>query len=1373
MTEGIGLKLDDDEEYLRRLIALPDGQILAYGGDDGTLVSIMPSSKKGGRPTVRIIREYDEGAIRALAVSSDGRRVAVGFDNGSTRIYKYGDYNGSADHHPFAPPSKGGSNNDDDEDDNGFLSQPDLDEDEDMEDVAYAGPQMEAAVRDLKFLPNGHWLAIATEATTGLSVVNVSSTETMKDRYLETQVEKEHDGCGVRGVDITSDELQMMASLALDGRLCVWKVSDVAIAKSTTDKVPVVREAQCCVPQRDIGACGSTPADQACLPHWVKPGVLALPGKTQLQLRKVTLLNDCLVLEESKQPVNTDPSKGHIERISALASQGDFVVSSGSDGRVILWELQEDEDDLPIATYVRTLGTYESMPTSLYWQESTLFMACANGSLQVVEEVKVKSAAKNADRKETTAVSKSKAAGKTTDVPSKEFPKATPKSKPVLQKMAEKSDEDARTMVDDAGEEDVLTKSPEKNQSKRSTIKSPKIMFTESEDENPDSDKENDKDEPKSSSIEQHPMKEDKAKEGTGMNDSTSDDEDSVRPETQLPSVRSVLTTLEDSNEDTPAPAKQTPKKKSSTPLPGLSGDTDSDIDELIESTPKDKSPSSPVKPSPQRKASSLPLGLVNDEDSDIEDLLENTLNYKSSLPTKRSPKKKTTSTPMDLSNDDSDIEDTIKNKSTRRTAGVDPLDDKDTEEKQLEPEEINQKSKKKTSRLLDEREESTRKRLVKQAKSSHHDDDDDDIFDDGESTKEKPSAAKVSFIDDEAEDSNSLEDDKDETTEVGPTEDSAGTGALAQESTVTEPSQGEKGHTEGNDNGDDNGEFPIQDGDEDSTAADIDTINEAFPDSSAGAGTYNGVKATLVEPQAPFAPSSTSLDLDRRFLCWNSVGSVTLLSDEIGNRSTVDINFTDKAFKRPISFTDNMGFILGSLGDDGAIFATDLANEHDLDNVDDVMDGLSLSAQTKAALRKSQKQRMRKGSAAGRNPLGSSIYFHRFNTFASLRDKDWYLTLPDGERVLGCACGEGWAAAVTSRKFLRLFSSGGCQGQVLWLPGNPVTVVGRGRFLAVFYHESMPLQDGTQKLGCMLYDAVASRTIAKGPVCCITAGSSLSWAGFSNDFSLMAMDSDGMLSMLQATSLPSDDGGGEPASWEWSPLLDTVGLRKSSEDSFWPITVFDGKLVCIPLKGGIKYPDATRRPITATIGMKMPLARSTLAKSSALEEISVRSNMALIQKKVINDVAGGDIMGDEYEEQYHALCAQVDKVSLKLFATMVEAGKLERALDVLSRLNLEKSYDIAMAIADNHSTLVDQIEIAKENKFPPEDDEDFNEEDDQEDYDEPNDRYENVNSSPQGSHSPPSNNISPDSHQTWKTAKRSLGGVLGPNGRNVRARAF
>lgn len=67
-----------------------------------------------------------------------------------------------------------------------------------------------------------------------------------------------------------------------------------------------------------------------------------------------------------------------------------------------------------------------------------------------------------------------------------------------------------------------------------------------------------------------------------------------------------------------------------------------------------------------------------------------------------------------------------------------------------------------------------------------------------------------------------------------------------------------------------------------------------------------------------------------------------------------------------------------------------------------------------------------------------------------------------------------------------------------------------------------------------------------------------------------------------------------------------------------------------------------------------------------------------------------------------HSMCSMLqDKVTLKIFAATVEAGKLERALDLVERLHLEKSYELAMAIADSHRKLVDFIDIAKLRQFP------------------------------------------------------------------------
>lgn len=200
--------------------------------------------------------------------------------------------------------------------------------------------------------------------------------------------------------------------------------------------------------------------------------------------------------------------------------------------------------------------------------------------------------------------------------------------------------------------------------------------------------------------------------------------------------------------------------------------------------------------------------------------------------------------------------------------------------------------------------------------------------------------------------------------------------------------------------------------------------IRDDHDDGSMGADDYGDdyggyeerrmTNAPLPEPQPPFAPSATPLDLRRRIMCWNQIGTISYQrDDEGGTRNTVDIDFTEAATRRPISFSDNMDFILGSLGEDGAIFASDLTGDDDDDDEDGkIVDGLNMSERTKKLLKRSLKRRMNKGD--GRQPTGSKVYFHRFETFGAPRDKDWLLTLPDGERVIGCACGEGWSAVVT-----------------------------------------------------------------------------------------------------------------------------------------------------------------------------------------------------------------------------------------------------------------------------------------------------------------------------------------------------------------------
>lgn len=172
--------------------------------------------------------------------------------------------------------------------------------------------------------------------------------------------------------------------------------------------------------------------------------------------------------------------------------------------------------------------------------------------------------------------------------------------------------------------------------------------------------------------------------------------------------------------------------------------------------------------------------------------------------------------------------------------------------------------------------------------------------------------------------------------------------------------------------------------------------------------------------------------------------------------------------------------------------------------------------------------------------------------------------------------------------------------------------MVGRDRFLAVFFHQGEPHRDGTQNIGYQLIDAISNRVLKTGSTGCISAGATLTWAGFSSEGSLIVMDSEGMVSMLVLSVDTVAVDSTASSEWVWIPVLDTLGLRKASDDSYWPVTVYEGKLICVPLKGKVKYPDATRRPVTSTLSFKLPVARSTLASVYVLHFVISNRTMFL-----------------------------------------------------------------------------------------------------------------------------------------------------------------
>ena len=370
-TISVDLKLDSDEDNPRCLLKLPTGQLLAYGGDDGTISLV---TFKGSKATATPVRRFDEEAVRALAVSPDGKRVAVGFDSGATQIYSYPDFEVSSSsslHHPFLPELPDPDTTEEADEDNLFSQSDGLGGSLTVPGEKYfAGPCFDSPVRDLLFLPlsagtgtNNYWLAAAWES--GMCVLNATASATVTQRYLEEFAKEAYDEGGIRGLAFGSRNTNhTLTSLGMDGRLCLWDLSSDA---DHPEKWKLLRrENSCCVTKRDVGEVfGADAWDRSCRPHFVQSsenGLLAVPGATYLQLRKMSQTSPTAIttVTDHDQPVVGDdkdsPHQGHIESIvtmtSSPISDDPYIITSGRDGRVVVWEIQSDK----VCGYGRKIG---------------------------------------------------------------------------------------------------------------------------------------------------------------------------------------------------------------------------------------------------------------------------------------------------------------------------------------------------------------------------------------------------------------------------------------------------------------------------------------------------------------------------------------------------------------------------------------------------------------------------------------------------------------------------------------------------------------------------------------------------------------------------------------------------------------------------------------------------------------------------------------------------------------------------------------------------------------------------------------------------------------------------------------------------------
>ena len=352
-------------------------------------------------------------------------------------------------------------------------------------------------------------------------------------------------------------------------------------------------------------------------------------------------------------------------------------------------------------------------------------------------------------------------------------------------------------------------------------------------------------------------------------------------------------------------------------------------------------------------------------------------------------------------------------------------------------------------------------------------------------------------------------------------------------------------------------------------------------------------------KPQPAFQSGSVAAvpGSNRRFLSYTMVGSIT--STVEGGFNSVEFQFHDTSrMGRIPTITDYNGYTIGVAGEKGCALASPMKDSEN----------------------------------------ESVLYFQQYDNWAN--DGEWQVTMPAGEDILSIATGSTWVAAVTSKRYLRIYSLGGAQRQIISLEGDAVSISGSDDALAVVWHEAAPIgpAPGSQVLAYAVYNVRYSSELARGRVA-LSTQSTLTYLGFSEEGMLVTRDSAGVVRMR------TDAFGGS-----WTPVFRSSSARATDGQHHWIVSSCASTLYCIITRTSAG-PVPNPRPVLSMLPMSLPIIIPEQSVGD-LEDEAARASLALS----VAQSAG--------EDTRLALGAN-EKAAIKLFHTACKANKLSRASDI------------------------------------------------------------------------------------------------------------
>mmetsp|Transcript_118837 Transcript_118837/g.296350 ORF Transcript_118837/g.296350 Transcript_118837/m.296350 type:complete len:667 (+) Transcript_118837:62-2062(+) len=288
------------------------------------------------------------------------------------------------------------------------------------------------------------------------------------------------------------------------------------------------------------------------------------------------------------------------------------------------------------------------------------------------------------------------------------------------------------------------------------------------------------------------------------------------------------------------------------------------------------------------------------------------------------------------------------------------------------------------------------------------------------------------------------------------------------------------------------------------------------------------------------------------------------------------------------------------------------------------------------------------------------------------------------GEAVEAVACGETFAAALTSRRLLRVYGLSGLPIGVISTPGRSVALAARGQHLLVAIGASgsnQPKDGEDDALEYWLLDvhSKAQRSAGRLP---LSPGSRLRWLGFSAELVPLTIDTLGVVRALFGTG-PGSWGPASGNAGEWTVVLQ-LAEEEAKVGPLWTIDAKNGALFCAEVGTdaiepqpaeiadaiGLALPESSAKSDTKRFGhgaclreLKWQLPLGPFFSCGAVAETVLRES--LLSRHMEEMVAIGAFSTPEEQARATLSATGGKSAALKLYAELVKGDEVERALDV------------------------------------------------------------------------------------------------------------